>query len=71
MFFVVETDRSRLADLAQRLGDGRLKPVVGAVCRWPKRLPRSPRAIAVPARPSSASPRTGSHRQSQNRAHQR
>src|SRR6516164_9825450 len=26
MFFVVEADRSRLADLAQRLRDGRLKP---------------------------------------------
>jgi NADPH:quinone reductase-like Zn-dependent oxidoreductase len=31
MFFVVEADRSRLADLAQRLRDGRLKPIVGAV----------------------------------------
>jgi NADPH:quinone reductase-like Zn-dependent oxidoreductase len=32
MFFVVEADRSRLADLARRLRDGRLKPIVGAVC---------------------------------------
>ncbi len=31
LFFVVEPDRSRLADLAQRLRDGRLKPIVGAV----------------------------------------
>ncbi|MFC7908822.1 NADP-dependent oxidoreductase [Streptomyces nigra] len=31
VFFVVEPDRSRLADLAQRVRDGRLKPIVGAV----------------------------------------
>ncbi|MFC9058518.1 NADP-dependent oxidoreductase [Streptomyces sp. NPDC057074] len=31
VFFVVEPDRARLADLAQRLRDGRLKPIVGAV----------------------------------------
>ena len=31
VFFVVEPDRARLADLAQRVLDGRLKPVVGAV----------------------------------------
>ncbi|MFG3320637.1 NADP-dependent oxidoreductase [Streptomyces sp. NPDC048171] len=31
VFFVVEPDRNRLADLAQRLRDGRLKPIVGAV----------------------------------------
>jgi len=31
VFFVVEPDRVRLADLATRLRDGRLKPVVGAV----------------------------------------
>ena len=31
IFFVVEPDRARLADLAQRLRDGRLKPLVGAV----------------------------------------
>jgi NADPH:quinone reductase-like Zn-dependent oxidoreductase len=30
IFFVVEPDRSRLADLAQRLGDGRLQPIVGS-----------------------------------------
>ncbi|MFF7475830.1 zinc-binding dehydrogenase [Streptomyces sp. NPDC008092] len=31
VFFVVEPDRARLADLAARLRDGRLAPVVGAV----------------------------------------
>ncbi|RPE42147.1 NADPH:quinone reductase-like Zn-dependent oxidoreductase [Streptomyces sp. Ag109_O5-1] len=31
VFFVVEPDRARLADLAARLRDGRLKPAVGAV----------------------------------------
>ena len=31
MFFVVEPDRARLADLAARVRDGRLNPVVGAV----------------------------------------
>ncbi|WP_433281302.1 NADP-dependent oxidoreductase [Pseudonocardia xinjiangensis] len=31
VFFVVEPDRVRLADLATRLRDGRLRPVVGAV----------------------------------------
>ena len=31
VFFVVEPDRSRLAEIAQRLGDGRLKPIVGSV----------------------------------------
>ena len=31
IFFVVEPDRSRLVDLAQRLRDGRLKPIVGAI----------------------------------------
>jgi NADPH:quinone reductase-like Zn-dependent oxidoreductase len=31
MFFVVEPDRSQLADLAQRLNDGRLKPIIGAI----------------------------------------
>jgi NADPH:quinone reductase-like Zn-dependent oxidoreductase len=32
VFFVVEPDRARLADLAQRVRDGRLKPLVGEVC---------------------------------------
>ncbi|WP_413811131.1 NADP-dependent oxidoreductase [Streptomyces sp. OE57] len=31
VFFVVEPDRARLSDLATRVRDGRLKPVVGAV----------------------------------------
>lgn len=31
VFFVVEPDRARLADLAQRLRDGHLTPIVGAV----------------------------------------
>lgn len=31
IFFVVEPDRPRLSELAQRLRDGRLKPIVGAV----------------------------------------
>jgi NADPH:quinone reductase-like Zn-dependent oxidoreductase len=31
VFFVVEPDRGRLTDLAQRVRDGRLRPVVGAV----------------------------------------
>ncbi|VVJ22310.1 Quinone oxidoreductase (EC [Amycolatopsis camponoti] len=31
VFFVVEPDRARLADLAQRVRDGRLKPLVGEV----------------------------------------
>jgi NADPH:quinone reductase-like Zn-dependent oxidoreductase len=31
IFFVVEPDRSRLAELARRLRDGRLKPIVGAL----------------------------------------
>ncbi|MGI5413925.1 NADP-dependent oxidoreductase [Streptomyces chartreusis] len=31
IFFVVEPDRVRLADLAERLRDGRLKPIIGAV----------------------------------------
>lgn len=31
LYFLVESDRARLADLAARVRDGRLKPVVGAV----------------------------------------
>jgi NADPH:quinone reductase-like Zn-dependent oxidoreductase len=31
VFFVLERDRAQLTDLAQRLRDGRLKPLVGAV----------------------------------------
>ena len=42
VFFVVEPDRPRLADLAQRLRDGRLKPIVGAV----RPLAEAPAAFA-------------------------
>jgi NADPH:quinone reductase-like Zn-dependent oxidoreductase len=42
IFFVVEPDRSRLTDLAQRLRDGRLKPIVGAV----RPLAEAPAAFA-------------------------
>jgi NADPH:quinone reductase-like Zn-dependent oxidoreductase len=42
IFFVVEADRSRLVDLAQRLRDGRLKPIVGAV----RPLAEAPAAFA-------------------------
>jgi NADPH:quinone reductase-like Zn-dependent oxidoreductase len=60
VFFVVEPDRSRLADLAQRLRDGRLKPIVGAV----RPLAEAPAAFAPagapPARRSSGSPKTDS-----------
>ena len=42
VFFVVEADRSRLADLAQRLRDGRIKPIVGAV----RPLAEAPAAFA-------------------------
>jgi len=42
VFFVVEPDRARLADLAQRVRDGRLKPAVGNV----RPLAETPRAFA-------------------------
>lgn len=42
VFFVVEPDRSRLADLAHRLRDGRLKPIIGAV----RPLAEAPAAFA-------------------------
>lgn len=42
IFFVVEADRSQLAELAQRLRDGRLKPIVGAV----RPLAEAPAAFA-------------------------
>jgi NADPH:quinone reductase-like Zn-dependent oxidoreductase len=42
IFFVVEADRSRLTDLAQRVRDGRLKPIVGAV----RPLAEAPAAFA-------------------------
>ncbi len=42
IFFVVEPDRLRLADLAERVRSGRLKPVVGAV----RPLAEAPSAFA-------------------------
>jgi NADPH:quinone reductase-like Zn-dependent oxidoreductase len=42
IFFVVEPDRARLADLAQRVRGGRLKPIVGAI----RTLPEAPAAFA-------------------------
>lgn len=42
VFFVVEPDRVRLADLARRLRDGRLKPLIGTV----RPLPETPAAFA-------------------------
>ncbi|MBA2811433.1 NADP-dependent oxidoreductase [Streptomyces sp. KM273126] len=45
VFFVVEPDRARLADLVQRLRDGRLKPIVGEV----RALAEAPAAF-VPGR---------------------
>ncbi|MFF9507706.1 NADP-dependent oxidoreductase [Streptomyces sp. NPDC014724] len=42
VFFVVEPDRARLTDLAARLRDGRLRPVVGAV----RPLAETPAAFA-------------------------
>jgi NADPH:quinone reductase-like Zn-dependent oxidoreductase len=41
IFFVVEPDRGQLASLAQRLRDGRLKPVVAV-----RTLPEAPAAFA-------------------------
>jgi NADPH:quinone reductase-like Zn-dependent oxidoreductase len=42
-FFVVEPDRSQLADLARRIDAGQLHPVVGQVID----LPDGPRAFAA------------------------
>jgi NADPH:quinone reductase-like Zn-dependent oxidoreductase len=42
IFFLVEPDRCQLAHLAQRLRDGRLKPITGAV----RTLPEAPAAFA-------------------------
>jgi NADPH:quinone reductase-like Zn-dependent oxidoreductase len=42
IFFILEADRARLADLAQRLRDGRLRPIVGAV----RTLAEAPAAFA-------------------------
>jgi NADPH:quinone reductase-like Zn-dependent oxidoreductase len=48
VFFVVEPDRSRLVELAQRLRDGRLKPIVEAV----RPLAEAPAAFAPDRRTS-------------------
>ncbi|HEX3426230.1 MAG TPA: NADP-dependent oxidoreductase [Acidimicrobiales bacterium] len=48
IFFVVEADRARLSELAQRLRDGRLKPIVGAV----RPLAEAPAAFAPDRRTS-------------------
>ncbi|MFD6969158.1 NADP-dependent oxidoreductase [Streptomyces sp. NPDC059979] len=48
VFFVVEPDRAQLADLARRLRDGRLKPIVGAV----RPLAEAPAALAPDRRPT-------------------
>jgi NADPH:quinone reductase-like Zn-dependent oxidoreductase len=42
IFFVVEPDRNRLADLAERVRSGRLKPIIGAV----RPLAEAPSAFA-------------------------
>jgi hypothetical protein len=59
VFFVVEPDRLRLADLAQRLRDGRLKPHIGAVRPLAEAPPRSIPPGARPGRRSSESSETG------------
>ena len=59
VFFVVEPDRARLADLAQRVRDGRLSPSSAPCARSPRRPPRSPATDARPARRSSSSRTTG------------
>ncbi|MFC5818663.1 NADP-dependent oxidoreductase [Nonomuraea harbinensis] len=48
IFFVVEADRARLADLARRVRDGRLRPIVGAV----RTLAEAPSAFAPTQRVS-------------------
>ncbi|MEV6681932.1 NADP-dependent oxidoreductase [Streptomyces erythrochromogenes] len=48
VFFVVEPDRAQLAELARRLRDGRLRPIVGAV----RPLAEAPSALAPAGRPS-------------------
>jgi len=42
IFFIVEPDRSQLADLAERVRSGRLKPIIGAV----RPLAEAPSAFA-------------------------
>ena len=63
IFFVVETDRSGLADLAERVEDGRLKPIVGAVNGLRRRRLRSRRTAAFRERRSSGSSKADSRLQ--------
>lgn len=46
IFFVVEPDRLRLADLAERVRSGRLKPIIGAV----RALAEAPSAFTLDRR---------------------
>ncbi|MET9242844.1 hypothetical protein [Nonomuraea sp. NPDC003709] len=55
IFFVVEPDRARPADLARRVRDGRLRPIVGAV----RTLAEVPSAFAATQRDR---PRSSSRR---------
>jgi hypothetical protein len=55
MFFVVEPDRSRLADLAQRLGEDGSSRSSGRCARSPKRLLRFPQTGELPEKRSSGS----------------
>jgi NADPH:quinone reductase-like Zn-dependent oxidoreductase len=50
IFFVVEPDRIRLADLAQRVRDGRLKPIVGAVRPLAEATATFARRVRVPGK---------------------
>ncbi|MEV0385674.1 NADP-dependent oxidoreductase [Nonomuraea sp. NPDC050643] len=45
IFFIIEPDRAQLVDLAQRVRDGRLRPIIGAV----RTLAEAPSAFARPA----------------------
>ncbi|WP_436534617.1 NADP-dependent oxidoreductase [Actinoplanes sp. HUAS TT8] len=51
VFFVVEPDRERLADLARRVRDGRLKPLVGAVSPLAEAPAAFARKRTVPGKP--------------------
>jgi NADPH:quinone reductase-like Zn-dependent oxidoreductase len=63
IFFVVEPDRSRLADLAQRLRDGRLKPIVGSVRPLVEAPAALRRTVAFGERRSSGSSKADSRLQ--------
>src|SRR5215469_13318027 len=57
IFFVVEPDRFRLAELAERVRSGRLNPIIGAAGRSLRCRPCSPLTAGCPARRSSGSPK--------------